>query len=177
MAHTMVGGSLAGSRSRALPVTLAGMVAQAIAFSLWSTQLLAGTYVPGSTLLDPLWVVGLVAIGAGGQLAARWPEPVRELTEPDRRSGVLPALLFAVLAVALIEAAIDRGPGADGSLILLGSGLALSGGALILRGFLLQRRLREMLAAERQSLLGLPIARNSSPAPIGACSKIHAVTH
>ena len=155
MAQAMIGGSLAGSRSFALPMTLAGMVAQAVGFSLWSTQLLAGTYVPGTTLLDPLWVVGLVAMGAGGHLAARRPEAVRELTEPDRRGGVLPALLFAVLAVNLIAVAINPTSADTGPIILLGSGLLLCGAALVLRSFLLQRRLRLMLASERQNLLSL----------------------
>ncbi|HET9103706.1 MAG TPA: diguanylate cyclase [Solirubrobacteraceae bacterium] len=155
MAQATISGSLAGLRSYTLPVTLAGMVAQAVAFSLWSTQLLAGTYVPGHTLLDPLWVVGLVAMGAGGQLAARRPEPVRELTEPERRAGVLPALVFAALAVNLIDVAIDRTPGNTGPVILLGSGLLLSGVSLVLRSFLLQRRLRAMLASQRRNLLRL----------------------
>ena len=73
------------------------MVAQAVAFSLWSVQLLAGTYTPGATLLDPLWVVGLVAIGVGGLIAARAPEEVAELDEPARRGGVLPGVMFAAL--------------------------------------------------------------------------------
>jgi len=153
MAQAMIGGSLAGSRSRALPVTLGGMVAQAIAFSLWDTQLLSGTYVPGRSLLDPLWVVGLIAIGVGGQLAARAPEAVSELDEPARRGGVLPALLFGVLSIYLVVIALKDGP--SGVMISLGAGLLLSGGALILRSFLLERRLREMLDYERANLLGL----------------------
>ena len=153
MAQAMVGGSLTGSRSRALPVTLGGMVAQAIAFSVWTVQLLDGTYVAGSSPLDPLWVIGLVAIGAGGHLAGRSPEAVSELDEPAKRGGVLPALLFGVLLVCLVLAA--RGDAANGVVITLGAGLLLSGGALILRSMLLERRLREMLDHERARLLGL----------------------
>lgn len=153
MAQAMIGGSLAGSRSRALPVTLGGMVAQAVAFSLWSVQLLNGTYVPGATALDPLWVLGLVAIGAGGHLAARAPEAVSELDEPAKRGGVLPALLFAVLSVNVVVVALQAGP--TGALLTLAAGLLLSGGALILRSFLLERRLRELLDYERANLLGL----------------------
>ena len=153
MAQVMIGGSLSGLRSRALPVTLAGMIAQAVGFSLWSIQLLAGTYVPGRTLLDALWVVGLVAIGAGGQLAARAPEAVSELDEPRNRGGLLPAVMFGILSVSLIVAALRDA--ADGSLMALGAGLILSGGALILRSFVLERRLRQMLDSERATLLGL----------------------
>jgi diguanylate cyclase (GGDEF)-like protein len=153
MAQAMIGGSLAGSRSRALPVTLGGMIAQAVAFSLWSVQLLNGTYVAGASALDPLWVFGLVAIGAGGHLAARAPEAVSELDEPARRGGVLPALLFGVLSVNVVVVAVQDGP--TGALLTLAAGLLLSGGALILRSFLLERRLREMLDYERANLLGL----------------------
>jgi len=153
MAQAMIGGSLSGARSRALPVTLGGMVAQAVTFSVWSTELLSGTYVPGRSLLDPLWVFGLLAIGVGGQLAARAPEAVSELDEPARRGGILPALLFGVLSIYLVIVAMQDGP--SGATISLGAGVLLSGGALILRSFLLERRLREMLDYERANLLGL----------------------
>ena len=153
MAQAMIGGALAGSRSRALPVTLGGMVAQAIAFGLWSVQLLDGTYVPGTSALDPLWVFGLLAIGAGGHLAARAPEAVSELDEPASRGGVLPALLFGVLSVNICVVAVQDGP--TGALLTLSAGLLLSGGALILRSFLLERRLRDLLDYERANLLGL----------------------
>jgi diguanylate cyclase (GGDEF)-like protein len=153
MAQAMIGGSLAGSRSRALPVTLGGMVAQAIAFSLWSIQLLSGTYVAGTSVLDPLWVFGLLAIGAGGHLAARAPEAVSELDEPAKRGGVLPALLFGVLSVNVVVVSLQDGP--TGVVLTLAAGLLLSGGALIVRSFLLERRLRDMLDYERANLLGL----------------------
>jgi diguanylate cyclase (GGDEF)-like protein len=153
MLQAMIGGSLAGSRSRALPVTLGGMVAQAVAFSLWSVQLLAGTYTPGATLLDPLWVVGLVAIGAGALLAARAPEEFAELDEPAKRGGVLPAVMFAALLAGLVSAALSDAP--VGAVITLTAGLLLSGAALILRSSLLDRRLREMLEWERATLASL----------------------
>jgi diguanylate cyclase (GGDEF)-like protein len=153
MLQAMIGGSMAGSRSRALPVALGGMSAVAVAFALWSIQLLSQTYVPGTTLLDPLWVLGLVVIGVGGVLAARAPEEVAELDEPAKRGGVLPALMFTLLLAALIRAALVDGP--DAALVILGGGLLLSGGALIMRGVLLERRLREMLEWERATLASL----------------------
>jgi diguanylate cyclase (GGDEF)-like protein len=148
--QAMIGGSLSASRSRALPVTLAGMTVQAGAFALWSVQLLNQSYNPGSTLLDPLWVLGLVTIGAGGYLAARSPEAVAELDEPAKRGGVLPAAMFSVVLLALARAAVTDAP--DGALIILATGLLLCGGALVLRSALLERRLREMLEWERATL-------------------------
>ncbi|MGH2868710.1 MAG: diguanylate cyclase [Solirubrobacteraceae bacterium] len=153
MLQAMIGGSLAGSRSRALPVTLGGMVAQAVAFCLWSVQLLAGTYTPGATLLDPLWVLGLVAIGVGALLAARAPEEIAELDEPAKRGGVLPAVMFVALLADLISAALSNAP--TGAMITLAGGLFLSGAALIVRSTLLERRLREMLEWERATLVSL----------------------
>ena len=153
MLQAMIGGSLAGSRSRALPVTLGGTAAVAVAFSLWSVQLLAGTYTPGATLLDPLWVVGLVAVGVGGVMAARAPEEIAELDEPARRGGVLPASMFVALLAYLISAALNDAP--QGVTITLVGGLLLSGTALILRSSLLERRLREMLGWERDTLASL----------------------
>jgi diguanylate cyclase (GGDEF)-like protein len=151
--QAMIGGSLAASRSRALPVALGGMTAQAVAFALWTIQLLNQSYTPGATLLDPLWVVGLVAIGIGGVLAARAPEEVCELDEPAKRGGVLPAAMFVLLLAAFIRAALADDP--DPALMILGAGVMLSGGALIIRGLLLERRLREMLDWERATLASL----------------------
>jgi diguanylate cyclase (GGDEF)-like protein len=150
MLQAMIGGSLAGSRSRALPVVLGGMSTVAVAFALWSIQLLSQTYTPGATLLDPLWVVGLVAIGAGGVLAARAPEEVAEFDEPAKRGGVLPAVLFALLLAAQIRARLNVSP--SPAVLVVGAGLLLCGGALIIRSTLLERRLREMLEWERATL-------------------------
>ena len=58
-----------------------------------------------------------------------------------------------MLLVCLVLAA--RGDAANGVVMTLGAGLLLCGGALILRGILLERRLREMLDHERARLLGL----------------------
>ncbi|MDQ6606338.1 MAG: diguanylate cyclase [Actinomycetota bacterium] len=151
--QAMIGGSLRGSRSAALPLVLGGMAAQALAFWLWSTQLLAGTYVPGGSILDPLWAVGLVAIGAGGLLAARRPEETIEINEPARHGGVLPAAMFVLLIAALVNAQLTHAP--SGVAITLGAGLLFSGATLIVRGTLLERRLRELLSRERASLATL----------------------
>jgi diguanylate cyclase (GGDEF)-like protein len=150
MLQAMVSGSLRTQRTAPARFVLAGMAAQAVAFSLWSTQLLANTYVPGATLLDPLFVVGLLSIAAGGVLAARAPEDAAELNEPAKHGGTLPATMFVLLLVANVEAQIDHA--ATGPADALRIGLLCSGAALILRGTLLERRLREMLGREREAL-------------------------
>jgi diguanylate cyclase (GGDEF)-like protein len=153
MLQAMIGGSLRGSRSAVLRLVLSGMVAQAVGFALWSKQLLAGTYVPGRTLLDPLWVVGLVVIGVGGVIASRHPEEIIERDEPAEHGGVLPATMFLILVAELIKALVQRAPAT--ATITLGGGLLFSGVALIVRSILLERRLREMLARERDAMAAL----------------------
>src|SRR3954468_8805706 len=58
--QAMIAGALHGIRGGGVRLVLAGIVAQAVGFIFWSGQLLDGTYVPGATLIDPLWVIGLV---------------------------------------------------------------------------------------------------------------------
>ncbi len=58
---------------------------------MWSSQLLRGTYVAGTSVLDPLWVIGLAAIATGGLLAARDPEDAPEVERPSHMGVVLPA--------------------------------------------------------------------------------------
>ena len=71
---------------------MAGMAVEAVAFGLWSPQLLAQTYVPGHTLIDPLFVLGLLMIAAGGTLSARRVETAPEINEPARTGGVVPGV-------------------------------------------------------------------------------------
>ena len=150
MLQAMVSGSLRTHRTAPSRFVLAGMAAEAVAFSLWSIQLLGNTYVPGATLLDPMFVVGLLSIAAGGVLAARVPEDAAELHEPATHGGMLPAALFVLLLVANVEVQIDHA--APAPVDALRIGLLCSGAALILRGTLLERRLREMLGREREAL-------------------------
>jgi diguanylate cyclase (GGDEF)-like protein len=147
MLQAMVGGSLRGTRSPGLPFVLGGMAAQALGFTLWSVQLLAGTYVPGRTLLDPLWLIGLVTIAIGGLLAARRPVPTDQIDEPARHGGILPATMFILLIAGLVRAQLSNAP--LGARVALGAGVLFSGAGLIARGWLLERRLREMLDRER----------------------------
>ena len=149
--QAIVGGSLSRSRSTASLLVLGGIIAQALAFILWSEQLLRQSYVTGGSVLDPLWVLGLLAIGAGGVVAAHRPEPVIAVGEPSRRGGVLPASMFVVLIGALVHAWLSGVP--TGAGITLVVGLLLCGVSLIVRGVLLEHRLRALLSGERRARL------------------------
>ena len=146
----MLGGALRGLQRPSLRLVLGGTAAISLAFMLWSIQLLRGTYVPGTSVLDPLWVAGLGAIGVGGLRAVRSPEDAPALEEPGYLGVVLPAGMFIVLFVALVfEAISGASHRADGILVL---GLLCSGAALITRSTLLGRRMRELLSRERAAL-------------------------
>jgi diguanylate cyclase (GGDEF)-like protein len=145
--QAIIGGSLRSVRSPATQLVLCGTVAQAVAFILWSEQLLEQSYVPGATVLDPLWVLGLLAIAGGGALATLRPDVSATAEEPSQRGGVLPAAMFVVLLAALVNARFGHSPAGAG--ITLALGVLFSGGALVARGALLQRRLRVLLDRER----------------------------
>jgi diguanylate cyclase (GGDEF)-like protein len=149
--QAMVGGSQRAIRSLPLGLVLGGIAAQALAFILWSYQLLERSYAPGHSWIDPLWVVGLGAIGVGGLLAARRPEGVPLLDEPAERSGVLPAALLIVLLAGLAVARV--GGATPGTTISLEIGLMCCGGALLARSGLLARRMSGLLDLERRALV------------------------
>jgi diguanylate cyclase (GGDEF)-like protein len=145
--HAMIGGALRTQRTTALRLVLGGMAAQALAFWLWASQLLHQTYVPGRTLLDPLWVVGLGAIGTGGLLAARRPEAAAEVEEASYRGGILPIGMFALQTAALVVSRLSKTPVAEH--ISLEAGLICTCGALLVRAGLLASRMRVTLKRER----------------------------
>ena len=64
--QALIGGALTSVRSAAARVVLAGVMLEAAAFIPWSRQLLDQSYVSGHSVLDPIWVLGLVTIGIGG---------------------------------------------------------------------------------------------------------------
>jgi diguanylate cyclase (GGDEF)-like protein len=151
--QAMLGGALRGMRQLSLRLVLGGIAAISFAFMMWSSQLLRGTYVPGTSVLDPLWVIGLGAIAVGGLLAARDPEGAPESVGPTQMGIVLPGGLFGLLVVALLYEVISGAPiRADAILVL---GLLCSGVALIVRSTLLSRRMRELLRRERAALASL----------------------
>jgi diguanylate cyclase (GGDEF)-like protein len=151
--QAIIGGALRGYRRSVAGLVMGGMAAEAVAFGLWGPQLLAGTYVPGRTLIDPLFVLGLVMMGAGGVLAARRTDTTPEVNEPARRGWVLPGILFVALLGAIVQAYLADAATAIG--IALGAGLLVSGAAFVARGALLERRLRHLLDRERSARTAL----------------------
>ncbi|HTW11097.1 MAG TPA: diguanylate cyclase [Solirubrobacteraceae bacterium] len=150
MLQATISGSLRMKRKAPSRFVLAGMAAQAVAFSFWSTQLLAGTYVPGATLVDPLFVLGLLAMSVGGVLAGRVPEDGADPNETAKHGVALPALMFVLLLAANVQAEITNA--ASGAEIVLRIGLVFASAGLIVRGILLERRLRELLGRERAAM-------------------------
>ncbi len=147
--QAMIAGALHGIRGGGVRLVLAGIAAQAGAFIFWRRQLLDGTYVPGATLIDPLWVVGMVVIGAGGLVAAHASRSGARDAEPGDRGGIVPALTFLILLAAQVRAGFTDPPA--GAKIALALGLATSGATLIARGWLLSRRRRRLLDSEREA--------------------------
>jgi diguanylate cyclase (GGDEF)-like protein/putative nucleotidyltransferase with HDIG domain len=151
--QAVVSGSPGALDTSAVRLVLLGIVTQALAFSLWSIQLLNKNYAPGHSLLDPLWVVGLLAIALGGLLSARNPEKLVAVGEPTYRGGILPAGMFLILPLALVQSQIAHTP--VGIRIGLEGGLLCCGAALIARSTVLGRTFRSMLSRERAALANL----------------------
>jgi diguanylate cyclase (GGDEF)-like protein len=151
--QAMVGGGLRGLRSKALQLVLGGIAAQALAFILWSYELLQRSYVVGRSPLDPLWVLGLAGIAIGGLVAARDPEQVARVPEPGFRAGLLPAGLFGFLLLAVVRLRLNHA--APGTMITLEVGLLFSGAAIVARSALLGRRMRLLLERERAAIANL----------------------
>jgi diguanylate cyclase (GGDEF)-like protein len=151
--QAMIGGALRRARTPGLGVVLAGIVAQAVAFIAWSEQLLEDRYVVGATLVDPLFTLGLLAIAIGAGLAARTPERPAVAVEPSRWGGALPSVTFLVILVALVAAPF--GESAPVQRAVLAVGALTCAVTLVVRGALLERRQRTLLAGERAARLAL----------------------
>jgi diguanylate cyclase (GGDEF)-like protein len=151
--QALLGGAVTSVRSLPSRLVLLGIIAEAFAFIMWSEQLLDQTYVIGATVLDPIWALGLIAMGAGGALAATRRETVTEEEEPGLRGGILPAALFLVLLAALVRCYLIDAPYTVALALLVG--LTFSGLTLAIRGVLLEGRLRGMLGRERSALASL----------------------
>ncbi len=148
--QALIGGALTSVRSPGARLVLVGVMLEAVAFIVWSAELLNQSYASGESLLDPIWVLGLVAIGAGGALSSRRTEPATKTGEPGLRGGLLPAGLFFVLLGALLRARLEHAP--DAVAFILYAGLLFCGASLVVRGGLLEQRLRRMLSRERSAL-------------------------
>ncbi len=151
--QAVVGGAVSSVRSLPSRLGLGGVMTQALAFIMYSEQLLDGAYHPGATVIDPMWVLGLIATGAAGALSARQLEPEASAKEPGLRGGILPTGLFLLLLGALVRARLEHAPNVVG--FTLEAGLLFSGGALVIRSILLEGRLRAMLRRERSALASL----------------------
>jgi diguanylate cyclase (GGDEF)-like protein len=145
--QALLGGWMRGESSTASRLILAGIATQAITFVFWSEQLLTQTYVQGSNVLDPLFVVGLLVMAAGGVWAAVTPDSASAANEPASRGGLLPGVVFVLLCAALIKAQITLAELAPR--VVLAGGLLFCGGGLMLRSHLLSRRLGRLLERER----------------------------
>jgi diguanylate cyclase (GGDEF)-like protein len=151
--QALLGGAVTSVRSLPSRLVLIGIIAQAFAFIMWSELLLKQSYVAGQTVLDPLWALGLIAMGAGGALAATRREPVASAEEPGLRGGILPAGLFLVLLAALVRCYLIDAQDIVALALLVG--LMFAGLTLAIRGVLLEGRLRGMLGRERSALAAL----------------------
>jgi len=151
--QALLGGAVTTVRSMPARLVLGGIIAQACAFIMWSEQLLKQSYHPGQTAADPMWALGVLAIGIGGAVAARTPEPDTSTEEPGLTGGILPTALFLVLLTALVHAYLtDQSRTTRFALFL---GLLFTGLSLALRGSLLESRLRGLLRRERSALASL----------------------
>ena len=110
--QAMVGGSLRRVRGAGPLAVLAGIVAQSAAFVLWSDELLAAERRPHLASPIRCGPAGLLAIGAGGALAARRPETEDEVAEDElgARGGLLPGAVFVLLIAALVWAGFAEPP-------------------------------------------------------------------
>jgi PAS domain S-box-containing protein len=146
MIQALIGGTISLRRSPALVAVLAGALVEAVAYVLWTPQILAGSYAAGASALDGLWAAGVLLIGAGGFAA----QPTVEERGDERRwTGALPIATFAVLiAVLIVFAAV--GESLMARLTLQGA-IAVVGGLLSLRAIVLGREQRALLAEQRRA--------------------------
>ena len=151
--QSTVGGMRRGLNTTALRLVLLGIAAEAVAYTLWSTQLLTRSYVPGDTLLDPLWAVGLGAIAIGGLLAANRPSQTDVVMEASYRGVILPIGVFLMLPLALVQSRVTDAP--TWIRFALEASLTLCAGTLLVRSTVLERRLRSLLQRERTALARL----------------------
>jgi diguanylate cyclase (GGDEF)-like protein len=156
MLQSVLAGAMDLGRNRGMGAVLAGLILEALAFILWSPQLLAATYTPGATPIDALWTLGLLAVGIGAWRA----RPVRRVAAfgdvVRRRGGVLPALTF--LTLACVQVAFVATHQIDGAELALSVGVLIVGGALIVRSEVLRRQQGALLERLRQRESELQVA-------------------
>lgn len=146
-------------RRRDLMLAFAGIVAEGVAFGLWCPEILQGTYQQGASLLDPLWTLGLILMGAGGLAVRREVPFIPPSGDRLRRRIILPSAGFAALVGTVIALAVGDAPlaprltvmgaiGAMGFLLLARNWLAFAAVEELERdrALILARRNRELEA-------------------------------
>jgi diguanylate cyclase (GGDEF)-like protein len=139
--QTTVVGGVEMRRNTGMVMLVVGLGIEAAAFVLWAPQLLEGSYVVGSSVVDGMWTAGFLLIGVGAWVA----KPVVAMPDADavsrRRGGILPSGTFLVLAGCQLVL-IATGDGADPphEQLVLSAGILVVGCALISRASILLRR-------------------------------------
>ena len=143
--QALIGGALTSVRLTGARVLLVGVMVESLAFILWSKQLLDRSYVSGKSALDPLWVLGLVAIGIGGALASRASRVrrPRRPASPGCGAGSCRRGCSSCCSARCCGRRLEHAP--DPVAFILYAGLLFCGASLVVRGALLERRLRRML--------------------------------
>jgi PAS domain S-box-containing protein len=141
MLQALIAGRLPVRANPDLMLVLVGLAAEALAFVLYAPVLLDQSYIAGDTPLDALWMIGMLALGAGG-LMHRGRTTVRSPGKP--RAGLLPALTFVVVLLTLIVVGIAGAPLAVRLPLQLG--LLAIGATLLTRSALLEREARRARA-------------------------------
>ncbi|MDX6730026.1 MAG: hypothetical protein QOK49_4831 [Baekduia sp.] len=137
-------GALDVRRNPGIAAVLGGVFLEAIAFALWSPELLAQTYTVGTNAADALWSVGIILIGLGSWAAGPPIGVADASTVSRRRGGLLPALSFAtLLSVETVFVAADEPAGPTLALI---AGILVVGTTSIIRTTILQREQGGLLA-------------------------------
>jgi PAS domain S-box-containing protein len=144
--QALLGGGPARIRAeRGLLLVLAGLTIETAGFLLWAPQLLERSNAPGGTAVSTLWMVGMLAIGAGALMHRPRGRPDGA---PEARGGAfLPSATFIALMVTLMSSAVEHASLAVR--LPLQVGVLVSGATLMIRGVLLTRMQRRTLASER----------------------------
>ena len=147
--QAMVGGSLRRVRGAGPLAVLAGIVAQSVAFVLWSRRAARGRAPPTPPSRTRCGSAGCWPSAPAARSPHAGPRRPRRSAEDElgARGGLLPGAVFVLLIAALVWAGFAEPP--LGARLMLAVGLLTCGVTLIARSALLGRRLRVLLDRER----------------------------
>jgi PAS domain S-box-containing protein len=144
--HSVTTGALRVHDNPGAAALVAGVVFQAIGFIFWCPALLDGTYVAGTHPCDLIWSAGLALMAVGACFAGSLSGgEVRD----HRFGAVLPALTFVTLVAVQMHFIVAGAP--VGARLSLASGVAIVGGALLVRSGMLRREQTRLLERERRA--------------------------